>query len=166
MKVLGASDLMKRTVELEFVGSVQILECSGELATEDTAQRHDRQEKALGAVDPTRSIWRQPTCGNDVMDVWVVLQVLSPGVQHAEEANIGAEVPGIAGQLEHGFSAGTVEQVVDDPLVPERQRRELMGKREDDVEVGHRQSSAERAASHLRRALPWHFGQCRLRHEL
>ena len=27
-------------------------------------------------------------------------------------------------------------------------------------------SSAERAASHLARAFPWHLGQCRLRHEL
>ena len=27
-------------------------------------------------------------------------------------------------------------------------------------------SSAERAASHFARALPWHLGQCRLRHEL
>ena len=71
VKVLGVSDLLKRTVELELVGSVQILECSGELATEDTAERHDRQEKALGAVDPPRSICRQPTCGNDVMDVWM-----------------------------------------------------------------------------------------------
>jgi hypothetical protein len=25
-------------------------------------------------------------------------------------------------------------------------------------------SSAERASSHFARALPWHFGQCRLRH--
>jgi hypothetical protein len=33
------------------------------------------------------------------------------------------------------------------------------------VEVRHN-SSAERAASHLARALPWHLGQCRLRHEL
>ena len=53
--------------------------------------------------------------------------------------DVGAEVPGSAGQLEHGFIAGTIEQVVDDPLVAERQRREFMGKREDEVEILHGQ---------------------------
>ena len=69
----------------------------------------------------------------------VLLQVLAPGVQHAQEADVGAEVLGIAGQLQHRFGTGAIKEVVDDPLVAQRQRGQLVGKREYNVEVGHRQ---------------------------
>ena len=66
-------------------------------------------------------------------------QVLTPGVKYAKEADLCSEVLGVTGHLEHGFGASPVEQVVDESLVAEGQRRELMGKGKDDVEVGHGQ---------------------------
>jgi len=41
-----------------------------------------------------------------------VLHGLSPGVQHSEEADLSAQMLGVTSQLEHGFSAGAVKQVV------------------------------------------------------
>ena len=41
----------------------------------------------------------------------VLLQVLPPGMQDGEEADLGAEVLGIASELEQGGGAGVKEQV-------------------------------------------------------
>ena len=47
VKSVGTSELLKRAVELELVGSVQVSEDGCELAAEETAKRHDRQEEAF-----------------------------------------------------------------------------------------------------------------------
>ena len=41
-------------------------------------------------------------------------------MQDREEADLGAQMRGVASQLEHRFSAGAVKQIVDDLLVAER----------------------------------------------
>ncbi len=69
----------------------------------------------------------------------MMLKVLSPSVEHAEESDIGAKVLGTASQFEHRRGAGTVEQVVEQPLVLENKSGERMRQREDDVEVRHGQ---------------------------
>ena len=69
----------------------------------------------------------------------VHFQVLTPGVQDPEEADVCSEVLRVACHFEHGCGARTVEQVIDDSLVPQGQRGEFVGKREDDVEVGNGQ---------------------------
>jgi hypothetical protein len=51
------------------------------------------------------------------MNVRMVLEVLSPCVQNTEESDVGAEVLRIAGDLDHRSSAGSEEQVVEQPLV-------------------------------------------------
>ena len=69
----------------------------------------------------------------------MVLKVLSPGMEHAEESDIGSQVLGIASQFEHRRSAGVVEKVVEQPLVLEDKGGERVRQCEDDVEVGHGQ---------------------------
>ena len=67
------------------------------------------------------------------------MQVLSPGVQHAEEADVGAEMLRVGGDLQQGFGAGAEQQVVDGLLVLQRQPRQLVRQREDDMKVVDRQ---------------------------
>ena len=55
--------------------------------------------------------------GNDAVDMRMKLQALIPAVEHAEEADLGTEMPRIAGDLKQGLGAGVKEQVVDEPLV-------------------------------------------------
>lgn len=69
------------------------------------------------------------------MQVRVRLQPLPPGVQHREEADLGAEVAGIGGDPPQRLGGGLEEQAIDGTLVLERQRREPIGQGEDDVEV-------------------------------
>jgi len=110
-------DLLERAVELEFAVPKQMVESLCELAVEDAAERNDRQKEALGAVYPLRAIGSQTNARNDVVNVRMVLHRLPPGVQHSEETDIGAQMLGVASQLEYRFSAGAVKQVADDPLV-------------------------------------------------
>ena len=51
------------------------------------------------------------------MDMGVGCEFLTPGVQHAEEADLGSEMSGIASDFEKGFRAGAEQQIVDDLLV-------------------------------------------------
>ncbi len=57
-------------------------------------------------------------------------QGLTPAVQDRDEANPGAEMPGIGGGLE--------QDAVDDRLVLEGYRRDLGGQCEYHVEIGNR----------------------------
>ena len=65
----------------------------------------------------------------------MMLQVLAPGMQHAEQAYVRSEVLRIMSDLKERRGAGAEEQVVQQSLVLQHQGRQLMGQREDDVEV-------------------------------
>ena len=73
------------------------------------------------------------------MDMGMMLEVLSPTMEHAEEADLRAEVSWIAGSFEQRCGTGAKEQIVKQPLVLEDERGELGGQGEDDMEVRHGQ---------------------------
>ena len=95
----------------------------------------NRQEEASRGIDPSGAVESQAAGGNDVVDMGMMLKVLSPGMEHAEESDVGSQVLGIASQFEHRRGAGAVEQIVEQPLVLEDKRGELVRQSEDDVEV-------------------------------
>jgi hypothetical protein len=69
----------------------------------------------------------------------VLLHLLTPGVEHAEEADLGAETLGIASDFEHRFGAESEKHVVDEPFILKCERSQAAGERKDDVSVGGRQ---------------------------
>ena len=56
------------------------------------------------------------------MQVRMILEGLSPGMEHREEADPRAEVPGVGRDLEQGLRGRPKQQPVDEPLVLERER--------------------------------------------
>ena len=56
-------------------------------------------------------------CGKYAVDVRMKLQALIPAMEHAEEADLGSKMPGIASDLKQGLGACVKKQVVDEPLV-------------------------------------------------
>jgi hypothetical protein len=153
-------------MELESVVLEEFTQPQPEPAAEATAECLDGQEEAARGIDPARAIRSEAAGGNDVVDMGMMLEALSPGMEHAEESDVGSQVPGIASQIEHRRGADAIEQIVEQPLVLQHESGEFMGSVNTTWKYGTGNSSAERAASHLARALPWHLGQCRLRHEL
>ena len=98
------------------------------------------------------------------MQVRVVLQVLAPGVEHGDEADLGAEMLGSAAMVLQRLGGGPEQDVVDHRLVLESDVGDRCGQGEDDVEIGHRQQlGLARLEPIGARAEAWHFGQCRLR---
>ena len=65
----------------------------------------------------------------------MMLQSLVPGMEHAEEADLGSKVPGIASDLQQSGSTGVKQQVVDQPFILQCQRSQFPRQGEDDVHV-------------------------------
>jgi hypothetical protein len=66
-------------------------------------------------------------------------ELLTPRMQHGEEADFRAEVSGIASDFEKCFCTGAEQQIVDDFLVLQSQCRELRRKCEDHMDVARRE---------------------------
>jgi hypothetical protein len=70
------------------------------------------------------------------MQVRMRMQVLSPGVQHGEEADGGAEESVIGGGFEQSGCGGAEQDVIDLFRVLKGQPADLGRQREHDVEIG------------------------------
>src|ERR1700719_2522064 len=84
-----------------------------ELSAKDVTEHLDRKKEIVAWFDPARVIGRQSTGWRHAMHVWVKFEFLTPGVQHAEEANFCAKMLGIAGDFEKRFGAGSEQEIVD-----------------------------------------------------
>ena len=109
------------------------------LPTKNSTQDLDGQEERIAWVYPMRPVWREPADGNHAVHVRMVQQILAPGVEHAQTPNRRAEMFRVDRDLEQRGRARAEEQVVDHLLVLEREPRELVRQREDDVVVADRQ---------------------------
>src|SRR5215831_2692839 len=126
----------------EFSGQVQLtalegrLKTSDELATEHAPQYGDGKKEARVGSNPTGVIRGEPARGDDTVGMGMKLEFLVPGMEHAEEADFGCEMGGIARNLQQRFCAGLEEQTIDDLLVLQCQRSQLRREGEDEVDVG------------------------------
>jgi hypothetical protein len=93
------------------------LEASDELATKHAPQHWAGKKEARAGWNPAGVVGREPASGDDTVNVRMKLQLLIPGMQHAEEADLGCETSGMAGDFEKGFCAGTEQQIIDDLFV-------------------------------------------------
>jgi hypothetical protein len=101
--------ILKRSegsVETEFVLRMQFFEAVHELAAEHFFENIDRQEKLPLRVDPSRVVRRQTAGGNHTMTVGMMLEFLVPGMENAEETDLGAEMLRIAGDFKQRLGAG------------------------------------------------------------
>jgi hypothetical protein len=89
------------------------LEESEVLAAEDAAENLHGQKEGILGMNPARVAWIETAGGNDAVEVRMQAQVLSPGVQNAEEADPGSEVLGVGCDFKHGLGAGAEEQIVE-----------------------------------------------------
>ena len=77
----------------------------------------------------------ESTSGDYAVNMRMMLQLLIPGMEDAEEADLCAQVAGIAGDLQQGFGAGVKQQVVDQSLVLQCERSEFPRECEDHVDI-------------------------------
>jgi hypothetical protein len=73
------------------------------------------------------------------MNMRMNFELLAPGMQHTEEADLRSEVSRVARHFEEGFRAGTKQKIVEDLLVLHDQWRQATGQGEHDMGVGRRE---------------------------
>jgi len=124
-------------MELELSGSMSLLESGDEFAAEDLAENPDREEElVVTGANPASVVRRQATSGDDAMDVGMMLQLLVPGVQDTEKADLGAEMLGVGSDSKQCLGAAAEQQRVDHGFVLQGQRCQLVRQREDDMRIG------------------------------
>ena len=106
-----------------------------ELAAKDATEHLDGKKEIVAWFDPAGVIDRQAAGGHHAMYMRVKFEFLTPGMQHAEEANLCAKMFGIAGNFEECFCTGSEQEIVDDFLVLQDQRSQMTRKREDHMGV-------------------------------
>ena len=80
-------------------------------------------------------IRRQTAGGNYTVDMRMKLRALIPAMQHAEETDLGTEMPWIASDFKQGLSTGVKEQIVDEPLVLQCERSQFPRQSENGMDV-------------------------------
>src|SRR5271167_1926682 len=114
---LRLSELIQIAIEAKLPYVAGAFQRGHELTAKNSAQHFDGKKERVAGVDPVGVIQRESTGGDHAMDMGMMLQPLIPGVQHAEETDLGAQMSGIASHFEQGCGAGVKEQVVDHPFV-------------------------------------------------
>jgi len=87
-------------MKLELVLKKELLQSGCELAPEDATQRGDGHEESSRGGDPSGTVGCKTTSRNNVMDVWMMLKVLSPGVEHAKKPDVCSQMLGVTSELE------------------------------------------------------------------
>ena len=134
-----ASLRSKGSAEDQLAGPKGLVEGFEEQTAEQAGQHADRQEEARSAAHPALAVGRQPAAGHDAVQVGMVLQGLTPGVQHRDEADLGAEVSRVGRDGAQRRGRAAEQDVVDGALVLQGDRGDGFGEGEDDVEVRHGQ---------------------------
>src|SRR5260370_28585498 len=109
------------------------------LTAKTPPEHRDGKKEARARWNPTRVIERQSAGGHHTMGMGMMFEFLIPGVKHAKEADLGAEMFGVASDFGEGFGAALQQQMVQDFLVLQSERRQLMGQSEDNMNVTRRQ---------------------------
>ncbi len=96
-------------MELELALKQELLERSGKLAAKDATQDPDGQQETWRSCTPSRAIDRKTSSRNDAVDMRMMLQVLSPGVQDAEQTDVSSKVLRVASHFEQRCATGAKE---------------------------------------------------------
>src|SRR5690606_34012210 len=106
-----------------------------EQSSEQARENPDREEESGLAGDPPLAVRGQAAAGDNAMQMRMMVQVLAPGVQHGEEADLGTQMLGICGDGAQGLGGGAEEKTVDERLVLIGNGGDGLRQREDDVKV-------------------------------
>ena len=133
------SEGLQGAVEAKLALTEVAFQSNDKLTAKNLSEHRNGKKEARMRWNPMRVIERQSAGGHHTMGVWVMFEFLIPGVKHAKEADLGAEMFGIASDFEEGFGTNLEQEVVQDLLVLQGERCQLMGQGEDNMNVTRRQ---------------------------
>jgi hypothetical protein len=133
---LRVRQILEFAVKAELALFESVLESLPDFASKYEPECFLGKKEAVTQMDPALVIGRESPGRSDAMDMRMKFHDLIPGVQHAEEADLGAETFGIASDFEQCFSAESEEHVVDESFVLQGKRGQAVGQCKDNVGVG------------------------------
>jgi hypothetical protein len=142
-------------MEVELAIVKGLLESFDELSAKDFPQHRFGKKVVLSGANPAGVIEGKTASGNDAMDMGVKTELLTPGVQHTEEADLCTQAERIASHFEKCLRTGTEQEIVEYLLVLQDQWRQPAGQCEHNVQVAGREklSSTRRNPSFASRRL-------------
>ena len=93
-------------MEAQFALTEAALQSVDKLAAKDPSEHRDGKKEARACWNPMGVIELQSAGGHDAMRVRVMFELLIPGVEHTEEADLRAERLRIASDFEEGCGTG------------------------------------------------------------
>ena len=116
-ELLRVSQTPQGTVEAEFVCPKQTLQAVDELASEDFAEDADGEKGRRRRTNPVSILERETAGGDDAVKMWMVLQVLSPCMQHREKADLRTEMLRVGSNFYKCLRSGAEQKVVHKLLI-------------------------------------------------
>src|SRR3954452_1898349 len=96
-KYLWASKWLHVPMKAQLAGVKGFLQSIGELTAEYLFQCGQRQQEFGVRSNPSAVVPGQSSGRNDAVDVRMMLQLLIPGMEHAEEADLSSEMLRVGG---------------------------------------------------------------------
>ena len=96
----------------------------------------DGQEEVRSTRHPLGPIGGQAPGGQDTMEMRVMVQLLAPGVEHGEAADLGPEMLGVPGDVLERLGDRAKEQPIEQARVLQRQGPQVVRQGKDHMDVG------------------------------
>src|SRR3974377_1964329 len=123
------------SVEVQLAILKSLFECVDELAAKEFTQHFLGQEIVVAGTNPAGVIGRETAGRHDTVHMGMSGELLTPRMQDTEEADLCAEVSGIASDFEEGFGTGAEQEIVEDFLVLQHHRSQATRQGEDHMEI-------------------------------
>jgi hypothetical protein len=125
--------------ELQAAGLVGGEQPLQEQPAKQAREHTHRQEEAGPACHPALAVGRDAAARHDHVDVRMMGERRTPGMENRGDADAGAEMPGVGGDGDQGLGRCLKQDIVDYRLVLIRDIADRRRQREDQVIVWHRQ---------------------------
>jgi hypothetical protein len=125
--------------EVEAAGLMRRRQLLQDQPAEQAREHAYGQEKARPAGDPSRPVEREAATRHDAMDMWVMGERGTPGMQNGSEADPGPEMLGVGGDGDQRLGCGLEKDGIDLGLVLIGDVSDWCRQRENHMIVGHRQ---------------------------
>jgi hypothetical protein len=119
--------------ELQLSLIESLLEVAKEFLAEQSGKDSNGEKKSLSAGHPLAAVCGQSASGNDAVQVGMMEQGLSPGMQHGKEADGSSEMFRVGGDGTEGFRSRAEEDGIEYFLVLKCHGGDFFGNRKDDV---------------------------------
>ncbi|MGA8100538.1 MAG: hypothetical protein WB869_00195 [Candidatus Acidiferrales bacterium] len=119
VECLFIGEMLDASREAEFSVTKSALQAGDELAAKHSAQPFHREEEGVPEANPVFAVERETTDWDHAVDMWMMQKVLAPGMQHTQEADLGAEMFCVSRDFQQRGGTGAEQQVVDDLFVVE-----------------------------------------------